>query len=121
MHLLALDIGKKRTGVAFVDTDNDIPLPLDTIIENTVDGMIERVAGIIDERGVDEVVIGLPLLPSGKEGEQVLYVRMCAEKLEERGVAVVFMDERYTTSKMTSFDGDARAACELLQTYLERR
>lgn len=121
MHLLALDIGKKRTGVAFVDTDNDIPLPLDTIIEETSDAMIERVVGIIDERGVEEVVVGLPLLPSGEEGAQVQYVRKCAEKLEGHGVTVVFMDERYTTSKMTSFDGDARAACELLQLHLERR
>lgn len=121
MRVLALDIGKKRTGVAFVDTDNDIPLPLDTIIADSAADMIERVVDLIDARHIDEIVIGLPLLPSGTEGSQVQYVRNCGEQLQRRGVTVVFMDERYTTSKNTAFDGDARAACELLQTHMERR
>jgi putative Holliday junction resolvase len=121
MRLFALDIGTKRTGVAFVDTDNDIALPLDTIIADSREEMIERVLDLVEARHVEEIVIGLPLLPSGEEGSQVRYVRACGEQLQHQGVTVVFMDERYTTSKNTSFDGDARAACELLQIYLERR
>ncbi len=118
MRLLALDIGKKRTGVAFVDTDNDIPLPLDTIISSSTEEMIERVVDLVEKRHVEQVIMGLPLLPSGKEGSQVQYVRECAGMLEAKGIAVHFLDERYTTSKTTAFDGDARAACELLLTHL---
>ncbi len=121
MRVLALDIGKKRTGVAFVDTENDIPLPLDTIIETSTKQMIARVLDLAEERMADLVVVGLPLLLSGAEGSQSGYVRECADLLEKKGLVVTFIDERYTTSKNTSFDGDARAACELLQTYLESR
>ncbi len=121
MRLFALDIGKKRTGIAFVDTDNDIPLPLDTIIADDADTMLSRVIDLIEARHVEAVVIGLPLLPSGEEGSQVQYVRHCGAFLEERGITVIFLDERYTTTQNSSFDGDARAACSLLQMYLERR
>lgn len=121
MRLFALDIGMKRTGIAFVDTDNDIPLPLDTIVADDAEEMLSRVMDLIEARHVEAVVIGLPLLPSGDEGSQVEYVRECGEFLEEHGVSILYLDERYTTSQNTSFDGDARAACSLLQMYLERR
>lgn len=121
MRVLALDIGKKRTGVAFVDTENDIPLPLDTIVESSTRRMVQRVVGLAEERMADLVVIGLPLLLSGSEGSQSSYVRGCADLLEKKGLTITFLDERYTTSKHTSFDGDARAACELLQMFLESR
>lgn len=118
MRLLALDIGKKRTGIAFVDTENNIPLPLDTIVTSSVEDMIERVVEIGQKRQVDRVIVGLPLLPSGDEGEQSRFVRDCGALLEAQGLVIQYMDERYTTSKERGFDGDARAACSLLFTYL---
>ncbi len=120
MRLLALDIGMKRTGIAFVDTANDVVLPLDTIVADDADTMIENVIAIVKERKVEQVIVGLPLLPSGEEGSQTDYVRSCANTLSESGVEVSFLDERYTTSKSQDFDGDARAACELLAMYLQR-
>lgn len=120
MKLLALDIGMRRTGIAFVDTENGIVLPLDTVTANDVDEMIERVVTIVNDRHVEKVIIGLPLLPSGEEGSQTEYVRACADQLSENGISLSFLDERYTTSKSQDFDGDARAACELLSTYVQR-
>lgn len=120
MRILALDVGLRRTGVAFVDESNGIALPLDTIIADSKEDMIERVMLIIKERKVDLLVVGLPLLPSGDEGSQSEYVREVASEFMEAGVEVRFLDERYTTSDSSDYDGDAKAACGLLMTYLER-
>lgn len=117
MRTLGLDIGLRRTGVAFADADIGIPFPLDTIIAQTKEEMIEQVEMIARERKVDRIIVGLPLLPSGDEGSQSAYVRSCAEDLSALGFAIDFIDERYTTSDSKDYDGDARAACLLLQTY----
>lgn len=118
MRLLALDIGTKRTGIAFVDTANNVPLPLDTIISDTPEQMVEAVSSIVEVRKVDHIIIGLPLLPSGAEGSQVSYVRLCGDLLQKKGFSIQYVDERYTTPSHTAFDGDARAACQLLLTHL---
>lgn len=120
MRLLSLDIGMKRTGVAFVDTDNNIPLPLDTIESESIDEFAAKALDISVTRGADTIIVGLPLLPSGDEGSQSEYVRECAERLQEAGITIEFVDERYTTNDGKDYDGDARAACQLLQMYLER-
>ncbi len=120
MRLLALDIGMRRTGIAFVDSANGITLPLDTIITKHADEMIQKVIDIAKARNVQQVIVGLPLLPSGVEGSQTEYVRSCADQLTEHGVIVSFLDERYTTSKSQEFDGDARAACQLLDLFVQR-
>jgi RNase H-fold protein (predicted Holliday junction resolvase) len=65
---------------------------------------------------VDRLIIGLPLLPSGKEGAQAQHVRGIAETLEKSGIAVTLLDERYSSPRTKSADPDAAAALNLLQT-----
>ena len=120
MKILALDIGTRRTGVAFVDTANGIPLPLDTILSESTEELVSHIHQIADERGVEKIVIGLPLLLSGDEGSQSGYVRECAAMIEQSGLQIHFVDERYTTGASAEYDGDARVACGLLTTFLER-
>ncbi|HVW67129.1 MAG TPA: Holliday junction resolvase RuvX [Candidatus Peribacteraceae bacterium] len=117
MRTLGLDIGERRTGVAFNDSAINIPFPLDTITADSKEEMIAQVELIARERKVDRIVVGLPLLPSGDEGSQAHYVRSCAANLEQLGFPIDFLDERYTTVDSKEYDGDARAACQLLQTY----
>ncbi len=128
MNILALDIGKRRTGVAFLPEATGVPVPLETIAHTTETLLIERVTEIIKARSVGQLVIGLPLLPDGTEGEQVGYVRAVAEQLQSVVPSILFRDERYTTVKVHShkharhspppsaYDGDAAAACALLLT-----
>ena len=111
----------KRTGVGFVDTTNGIVLPLDTIQSSSVDAMVRAVSDIVTSRSIEKVIVGLPLLPSGDEGSQSTYVRECAERLQAAGIAIEFLDERYTTSASGEYDGDARAACQLLEMYVARQ
>lgn len=121
MRILALDIGKRRTGVAFCDDSIGIPLPLDTVIANDEADLVGQILQLCDEREIDALVIGLPLLLSGEEGAQSSFVRLIGSRLEEAEVPVEYLDERYTTQKSGENDGDARAACGLLQLFIERR
>lgn len=121
MRILALDIGKRRTGVAFCDDAIGIPLPLDTILSTDEADLIGQLLQLCDEREIDLLIIGLPLLLSGEEGAQSTFVRFIGNRLEEAEIPVEYLDERYTTQKSGENDGDAKAACGLLQLFLERR
>ncbi|MDD4319770.1 MAG: Holliday junction resolvase RuvX [Candidatus Peribacteraceae bacterium] len=125
MRILALDIGKRRTGVAYLDEDVGIVLPLDTVEHASEKEFREQVLKILRERKIDRLVVGLPLLPTGAEGSQSSFVRMWAALLDGAGVPVLFRDERYTTPRPMAKngrnepggeDGDAAAACEILRS-----
>jgi len=113
-RLLALDIGTKRTGVAYLDEDTGVPLPLATIHHASVEALLLQIATLVHERNIDRLIVGFPLLPSGQEGAQSDFVRSVAEQLEERGWPVTLKDERYTTPRGKSADPDAIAALNLL-------
>lgn len=126
MRFLALDIGTRHTGVAYMDEDVGIPLPLDTIHHTKNTELLERVLAIVTERKVNRVIVGLPLLLSGAGGSQSTYVRGVAGELQKKGLEVVLLDERYTTHSSAvqnsregsrGHDPDAAAACALLASY----
>lgn len=119
MNILALDIGLRRTGVAFADSDTQIPLSLDTIQHNGIEDLLDPVLSLIKEKKIDHVVLGLPLLPSGEEGEQCEIVRLFGNMLEGANLQFSYLDERYT-SFQTGVDSDASAANMILLTYLEQ-
>jgi len=121
VNVLALDIGIRRTGVAFVDASTDVPVPLDTLKHTSENELVGLVMDIARKRDCDICVIGLPLLPDGTEGSQVEIVKRIAQRLEKNGLEVSFMDERYTTQNIPGVDGDASAACTLLNLYIERK
>ncbi len=128
MRYLALDIGKRRTGVAFLDEETGIPLPLDTLHHTSETELVTQVAAVSRSRDIAKIIVGLPLLPSGKEGEQAHYVREVADRLIHEGFKVTFLDERYTTKQSMlspiearisskNTDGDAAAACAILSIF----
>lgn len=119
MRLLALDVGMRHTGVAFFDEDTGVPVPLDTIHHDSVRELMTSVEQIVKERSIDHIVVGLPLLPSGKEGAQAQFVRTVTECLSERAIPFSLLDERYTTPRDATSDRNASAACSLLSLWLK--
>ncbi|MDO8468612.1 MAG: Holliday junction resolvase RuvX [Candidatus Peribacter sp.] len=113
-RILAIDLGTKRTGVAYLDEDIQIPLPLETLHHDSVSSLVEQLALLIAERHIDRLIVGLPLLPSGEEGSQARLVRSVFEQMVSRGWSVTLKDERYTTPRGKSADPDALAALNLL-------
>ena len=121
MKLIALDVGERRTGVAFFDSAIDFAIPLDTIHHTNELELLDAADAVLQARGVKDVVIGLPLLLSGVEGSQAKFAKMIGAQLATRGVSVDYIDERFTTDRQTPSDGDAKAACIVLNTYLQRK
>ena len=102
MKVLAIDFGTKRVGLAVGDTELGIALPKG-VLKND-EHLIDRLYKIIHSTGVSRVVVGLPLTPSGREGQRAREVREFVEKLKGRlgDIEVVLWDERYTTLEAES-------------------
>lgn len=97
-------------------------MALDTFAHATTEMLALKIAQIVKEKKVDRLVIGIPFLPGGEEGEQAAHARSASAVIAERtGLPVDFLDERFTTQgTIYGADPDARAACELLSVYVSR-
>jgi putative Holliday junction resolvase len=125
MRVLALDHGTARIGCAISDPSGTLATPL-PVIEPPV---ARAVAELVDEHGVEQVVVGLPLHLSGEEGTQAALARGFATELEALlEIPVETYDERLTTrmAEASKREGasaapDSLAAAHLLQAYLAGR
>jgi putative Holliday junction resolvase len=131
MRILALDVGKRRIGVAISDPMGVTARPLSTIDRNRQTPA--KILNMVQELGVELLVIGLPLHLNGTEGEQADDVRKFAAKLSAAGcsVPIKFIDERLTSveaeARLSDRRGswrkkksriDAFAAALILEAYL---
>lgn|GEM_PF-515398 len=119
--LIAFDVGERRTGVAFFDAQIDFVIPLDTIHHQNELELLDAADAVLQQRGAKDIVIGLPLLLSGVEGSQAKFAKMIGAQFVARGYSVDYIDERFTTDRKTPSDGDAKAACIVLTTYLQQK
>lgn len=138
--VLGLDVGTRRIGVAYGDTEVKIAAPLDAI-EN--DGnALDKLAKLVVRMNASTVVVGLPRNSSGDETKQSQYSRQFADDLGDAlsinsvsDVDIVMQDEsltsieaedelrrdkRHFNDKMLR-DGtlDSQAAVIILTDYLE--
>lgn len=132
-RILGLDIGTKRIGVAISDTTHTIATGLGTIEKTTKKEVGLELKKIIENFGVDKIVIGMPLNISGGLSPQALSIKRDAEELKkEIEVEIIFWDERYTTVQsekiLASFRVsrkkrkkiiDKTSAILILQSYLD--
>jgi putative holliday junction resolvase len=124
-RVLALDHGLARCGAAISDPSGTLATPLPAVERPDSRKGLAALARMVDEHGVDRVIVGLPITLRGEEGEQAARARTFAERLERRlNVPVTMHDERLTTrlAERTGGTGDAdsRAAAHLLESYLAR-
>ena len=125
MRVLALDHGTVRIGCALSDPSGTLATPLPTIEPPEA----RAVAELVDEHGVERVVVGLPLHLSGEEGSQAGLARSFCRELEVMlPIPVETYDERLTTrmAEASKREGaaappDSLAAAHLLQAYLAGR
>jgi len=94
---LGVDPGDARIGVARSDPTGFLATPLETVRRGK--GDVARLARLVVEEEVVEVVVGLPRSLSGGEGPAAAKVRVFAARLAERiaPVTVRLQDERLTT------------------------
>ena len=135
MRVLGLDHGERRIGAALSDALGIAASPL-TVIEHTSDeGDADAVAALVKERGVEAVVVGVPISLDGSIGPQAKRAAYFARLLSARlGMPVDMIDERLSTreAERRLMEGgrrrtrrregvDAAAAAVLLQAYLDSR
>ncbi len=94
---LGVDVGDVRIGVARSDPSGFLATPVETVARG--DGDLARIAALVAEHEVVEVVVGLPRSLSGGEGPAALKVREFAGSLAEwlAPVPVRLCDERLST------------------------
>ncbi len=113
MRVLALDLGMRRIGLALSDEEGRVAGPLGTLETQGIARDVAAVAELAQAHGVELVVVGLPLLPSGEEGRGARRARRFAEELARSWSGrVETWDERLTS---------AEAERVLLEADLSRR
>jgi putative Holliday junction resolvase len=135
---LGVDVGSVRVGVALSDPAGLLATPLITLARDERDGTdLRRLAELVAEHEVVEVVVGLPRTLAGVEGPAARGARGYAAALAgvlAAAVPVVFSDERLSTVVATrslrerGVRGrrqravvDQAAAVEILQGWLAAR
>ncbi len=100
-RLLGIDLGERRIGLAVAEIDREPSLPLATIRRGrSVAADAERLATVVREQRIDELVIGLPLEASGAEGTMAGAARAWATSIEAAlGLPVALRDERLSSHR----------------------
>ena len=97
--LLGLDLGSKRIGLAISDKRLMIATPVNTLKRTRLTKDLEAIMQVYVERGVEGLVIGLPLNMDGREGPACQSARQFAANLENVfSTRITFWDERLSTS-----------------------
>ena len=132
-RIMAVDFGEKRIGIALSDPMKITAQPFEVIEVVSFKKAANRIAEIVKEKEVEEIIFGMPYTSTGKEGEMAGKVRDFAELVERRvNVPIKFVDERMTTrgvARVLDEAGvkkgkkkkviDKLAATYLLEGYLE--
>lgn len=131
---LAIDYGLKRTGLASCDPMGITAQPLPAIVSSSLNDTVVAVLAHVKERQIVRLLIGMPYMPNGREGEQAqnvhLFIDACREALPD-GFDIQHQDERHTTKeahmllKETGLKGkkkkavlDSTAAVIILREFL---
>ena len=129
---LGVDVGAARIGVAASDPAGKLATPVETVVAD--ERSVERIAELAGDYEAIEIVVGLPVTLSGREGPAAEQARAYAVRLAARvhPTPVRMVDERLTTAsaervlRMSGRKGRSRravvdqvAAVEILQSALD--
>lgn len=133
-RVLGIDVGSVRIGLAVSDETCTLASPVATV-PNEPRTLWTRLAREMEDRQVERVVIGLPRLLDGSEGDAAESARRFAAELGRRtSIPIEFWDERFTTTvaERSLIESGVRrkrrrevinsvAAAVLLQSWLDAR
>ncbi len=135
-RILAIDYGKKRTGIAVTDPLQIIANGLTTVDTKDVLFYIKQ---YVTENEVETIVVGLPRQMNGEYSETFRYITAFVNRLKKElpSMEIVYFDERFTSkmahqsiiaggvkkSERRNNKGlvDMVSAAIILQSYMESR
>ena len=132
-RILAIDFGRKRTGLAVTDPLRITANPLLTI---ETKGLINWLQTYFEKEKVDIVVIGHPTQMNGEESESMNYIRPFIGNFKKQfpTIPITMYDERFTSvlahqamiaggmkkkDRQDKAIVDKIAACIILEGYLD--
>ncbi len=133
-RILAIDYGKKRTGLAVTDQLKLIGGALATV---PTSGLLDYIVDYIGKEDVETIVIGEPRQLNGEYSESMKYIKPFVARLKKllpETIDVVMYDERFTSTiaHQSMIDGgmkksdrrdksrvDSVAATIILTSYLD--
>jgi putative Holliday junction resolvase len=132
-RILALDLGKRRIGLAISDPMGITAQGLPNLVRTNKRSDLAELEQLVADREVGMILMGNPINMRGSEGRQSVWVREFGDALHTRlGLPVKFWDERLTSveagrvlrSSGISIEKRAAAvdrlsAVILLQSYLD--
>ena len=135
VKIMAVDLGKARTGLAICDEQERLASPVGTVTEHNEERLVERVARAAAEQGAAMLVVGHPRNMDGSRGDSARRAEQLAARLRERtGLPVELWDERMTTVSAIGYLNavdvrgkrrkqvvDTVAATIILEDFLRRR
>lgn len=120
MRILGIDYGERRIGLAISDALGLIANGLPTLPHRSEEQVMGVLRQTITERGVEEIVVGLPRNMNGSLGSQATVVMRFAESLRSLGLPVHLSDERLTTERATRVMRDAGLSRERQRRNVDR-
>jgi putative holliday junction resolvase len=134
-RIMAIDYGKKRTGLAVTDALRIIATPLETVLTQDLPTFLKN---YVAREQVDEFVVGMPKTLKNEDSEIAPLVRIFVNELRnlfpEKNIHLV--DERFTSSmamkamieggmkkkdRQIKGNVDKISATIILQSFLEQR
>ena len=133
MRILAIDHGSKRMGIAVSDELKMIAQPLEFVPAHPLDGFLARLNGLIRDKEVELILVGMPRNMDGSYGPAAQKVQEFVAALKGAvSVPIKTWDERLTSAQANRLliqgnvrrdkrkeKVDAMAAAILLQSYLD--
>jgi putative Holliday junction resolvase len=113
LRILAVDLGRARIGIAVGVSEFKVATPRTAL---KASGKLKTDALAIVELArreeAETVILGLPIEEDGEEGSMARIARLLAGHIEEQGLKVELVDERFTSVEAESAlrESDLKAA-----------
>jgi putative Holliday junction resolvase len=120
-RMLALDVGKKRIGLAISDELAITAQGIETVERTRIRADLEKLKEVASRWKVTALLVGEPLHMSGAESRQSKYTREFAARVSEYlKLPIVFWDERLTTVEAERILRDSGASLEQRKKEVDR-
>lgn len=122
-HILGIDYGTKRIGLAWSPDGTDLILPFGVISVKNAAQVTDELLTCISEEHIGMLVCGLPLDLSGNETDWSQKIQENMSTIAQKAdIPIAFIDERFSTAFAGNFAGsgaskDEIAAMSLVETY----
>ena len=132
MNALGIDYGEKRIGLSFGDALG-LAVPIPAAVEATEADRLKHIQKVIEERRIDQLVVGMPYNMDGSSGFKAKEVEAFVQMLKNSfQLPIATVDERLTSHQVEeelkgqnrkvnrrTGEIDSRAASLILQDFLD--